>query len=329
MELTNFYRGLGIFLMLLLSLVSCKKVEEETVDPGSMSGTVVFDVPYYVLKGETVTMTASGIINPKDAYYKWYVSGVYIDTLTSNTITVRFPDSLGVFSVSATSYAPGFYSSAATQQVTTIDTTWNSSIKGLKPSGQYIVDERDGRSYHYITAGGLDWFCQNLAWGGVPFKASPITAAFFGNFYTWEEAMGEDVCPEGWSVPTNADWESLSAALNGGRALPFIDNWSGLGAKASAEVYLNESRMWPYSPDNTHTNDIGWNAMPLGYSFLGSNTFTGLNEYGCWWSATEKNDTQAYYRYIWYDLGDFPMSYTGKADLRANVRCVRTHPQSL
>lgn len=319
-------------LSLAFGLVACKEVEEEETTSESMSGTVTYDIPYYVHKGETVTMTASGIIHPKDVYYKWYVSGVYSDTLTAPTITVRFPDSLGVFTVSAHSYAPGFYSNVTSQQVTTIDTAWNSSLTGLLRSEyDFIVDERDGRAYYYVTLGELDWFSQNLAWqgSGVPFQASKATAPLFGSFYTWNEAMNNPVCPDGWRVPDHADWESLARVFSGGKALPFIDNWAGLGVKASAEAYMNGERIWPYSPDNTHTNDFGWNGLPMGYSFVGTpKQVTGYSEYGCWWSATEKNATQGFYRYIWYDRGDFPMSYTDKDDMRASVRCVRTHPQS-
>jgi len=295
-----------------------------------MSGTVTYDIPYYVLKGETVTMSASGVIYPKEVYYKWYISGLYTDTLNASKITVRFPDSLGVFTVSAHAYAPGFYSNSTTQQVTTIDTTWNTSLTGLSRSSQYIVDARDGRAYRYVTLGGLDWFSQNLAWqgAGVPFQSSRATAPLFGSFYTWNEAMGSSVCPEGWRVPDHQDWESLALAL-GGKSLPFIDNWVGLGAKASVDAYMNEVRIWPYSPDNIHSNDFGWNALPMGYSFVNNaKEVTGYSEFGCWWSATEKNATQGYYRYIWYDGGDFPLSYTDKDDMRASVRCVRTHPQS-
>ena len=322
---------LAFVALMVFALSACKEDEEDTETSESMSGTIVYDIPYYVLKGETVTMTASGIIYPKEVFYKWYITGVYSDTLVAPTITVRFPDSLGVFTVSAMSYAPGFYSSATTQQVTTIDTTWNSSLTGLSRSADYIVDARDGRSYRYVTLGGLDWFTQNLAWQGTgtPFQASKATAPLFGSFYTWNEAMNEAVCPEGWRVPDETDWVSLAAVLSGGKSLPFIDNWTGLGVKATVDAYMNEERIWPFSAENAHTNDFGWNGLPLGYTFSGSEKLvTGYSEYGCWWSATEKNERQGYYRYIWYDGGDFPMSYTDKNDMRASVRCVRTHPQS-
>ena len=322
---------LAAALLLLLGVFACKDEEEETETSASMSGSVEYDIPYYVLKGETVTMSASGILYPKDVRYKWYISGVYADTLTARTVTVRFPDSLGVFTVSAFSYADGFYNSSTSQTVTTIDTTWNTSLTGLADSAERVTDIRDGRSYRYVTIGPLDWFSQNLAWQGtgVPFKASPAVAGLFGSFYTWEEAVAGDVCPEGWRVPTEQDWNSLAAAMNGGEPLDFYGNWPGLGSRASADAYVNGERLWPYSPDNVHENSFGWNAMPLGYSFANTSDFSGVNAFGCWWSATEKNADQAFYRYIHYDRPDFPASYTSKNDLRASVRCVRTHPQSL
>ena len=319
-------------LLLLAALAACKEDEEETVTGNSMSGVIEYKIPYYVLKGETVTMTASGIIDPREVTYKWYVSGVYTDTLTAPTITIRFPDSIGVFTVSATSYADGYYTSATTQTVTTVDTAYNASLVNVPRSGQSVVDVRDGQRYSYITAGGLDWFSQNLGYLGkelsaVAYKGSESALSLFGAFYTWEEAAHGDICPEGWHVPDNADWESLGAALNGS-ALPFLDRWKGLGSKASADANLNEERMWPYSPDNLHENTVGWNAIPLGMTTAKAKTWSGENEYGYWWSASEKDPLHGYYRYIYYDVDEFPVGSAAKEDIRASVRCVRTHPQS-
>ena len=75
-------------LLLLVAITACKEDEEETTSE-SMSGDVEFSIPYYVLKGEIVTMSASGIIEPREVTYKWYVSGVYLDTLNTPTITIH------------------------------------------------------------------------------------------------------------------------------------------------------------------------------------------------------------------------------------------------
>ena len=320
-------------LLLLIAITACKEDEEETTSE-SMSGDVEFSIPYYVLKGEIVTMSASGIIDPREVTYKWYVSGVYLDTLNTPTVTIQFPDSLGTFTVTATSYAQNFYTSSATQNVTTLDTAYNASLQNVPRSGQSIVDPRDGRQYAYVTVGDLDWFSQNLATCGymcdlkatVPYKNSPSALGLFGVYYTWNEA-NHNPCPEGWRVPDNSDWESLGSAM-AGKPLSFIDDWAGLGEKASADALLNEERMWPYSPDNAHTNDFGWNALPLGTTDFNAKEWSGENEYGYWWSATEKNASQGYYRYIYYDRGDFPVGYASKTGVRAAIRCVRTHPQS-
>ena len=320
-------------LLLLAATVACKDDEEEDVTGESMSGVIEYSIPYYVLKGELVTMTASGIIDPVDVSYKWYITGLYLDTLSFSTITVRFPDSIGVFTVSATSNAPGYYTSTTSQTVTTVDTAYNASLRNVPRSGQSIVDPRDGREYAFITIGGLDWFSQNLALHNYPFfnncrpyKNSPSAVSLFGVYYTWEEANANP-CPEGWRVPDNADWASLGSAM-AGRPVAFVDDWAGLGSKASADALLNEERMWPYSPDNTHTNDFGWNALPLGLSTEDGKSWSGENAYGYWWSATEKNAVHGYYRYIYYDRDAFPMGFADKEVVRAAIRCVRTHPQS-
>lgn len=322
-------------LMLLAVTGACKKEEEEDATGESMSGVVEFSIPYYVLKGETVTMSATGIIDPADVIYKWYISGIYTDTLSTGIVSVQFPDSIGTFNVTATSYANGYYTSSATQTVTTVDTSYNGSLKNVPRSGKTIVDPRDGQQYSYVTVGDLDWFSQNLGYcpgpyyttdNYKPYKNSPSAVSLFGAYYTWNEAHGNP-CPEGWRVPDNADWASLGSAM-AGKPLPFIDDWAGLGEKASAEALFNEERMWPYSPDNAHTNDFGWNAIPLGTTDNAAKLWSGEKEYGYWWSATEKNAAQGYYRYIYYDRNDFPVGFASKDGMRAAVRCVRTHPQS-
>ena len=45
MYLTPYFRWFGLTALLLLSLLSCKKTEEEETTSESMSGTVVFNIP--------------------------------------------------------------------------------------------------------------------------------------------------------------------------------------------------------------------------------------------------------------------------------------------
>ena len=328
-----------ICLLALISMpvfVSCSDDDDETETKPSLRGHVTFDMPEYILRNSLITMEASGIVYPEGANYKWYCYGVTGDSLAFNTITFRVPDSLGSFILTAVAQYEGYYSTTGSKHFTTIDTTRGASLSGLAESTRTFTDPRDGITYDYVTIGSLDWFAQNLTWdgAGVAFKHSPATETLFGRMYHWEEATGgvsasglgagpQGACPQGWSVPTNEDWADLSNAVSGGTIRSFDDIWEGLGEKVSAPALFNGERMWLYCPDNEHTNDFGWNALPLGNSTMYNETFSDMGKYGYWWSSTERSEDQAWFRYIYYDLGSFPASSTNKDDFGASVRCVR------
>lgn len=324
-------------LAVMIIAASCKK-EEETETKPSLNGDLSFDLPEYVLKGDRITLEADGIIYPEDIVYKWYSFGILSDSVTTKRLTVQIPDSIGTFSITAIAQSEGYYSTSHSVSFTTVDTARDASFKGIKYSGKSIVDDRDGRSYQYVTIGSLDWFAQNLAWdgAGVAFHNAPVTHPFFGRLYDWDEATGgvaasglgggpQGACPKGWSVPTNEDWADLAKAMSGGAITSFDGKWEGLGEKASAQVFLNDNKIWAYSPDNEHTNDFGWNGVPVGSTMRNHQMFNDYSKYGFWWSSTAKSDTQAYFRYIYQDLSSFPMSSSYRDGFGASVRCVRVH----
>lgn len=324
-------------LLALPLLASCKDDEEETETKPSLIGTVTFDLPEYLRCNDLVTLTASGITYPEGPIaYKWYAPEMDDDTLSLTTVTLQVPDSIGTFTISASAQYEGYYTSSTTRRFTTVDVSAEGSLKGLKYSPKTFTDKRDSQTYQYVTIGGLDWFAQNLAWDGAgsAFHDSPATHSLFGRIYHWDEATGgvsasglaagpQGICPEGWRIPTNEDWADLAKALSDGAEMSFDGKWEGLGEKLSADAYFNGARMWPYSPDNEHTNTVGWNAIPVGNTTAGYEMHDNYGKYGFWWSATQKNADQAYFRYIYCDMNSFPMSSSSKADFGASVRCVR------
>lgn len=318
-----------------LICVSCTEPDDDTTKE-SMTGVLGYSLPAYVLKGSTATLSAQGVVLPSEYQIKWVISSVDSDTLAGQSIRVQFPDSLGDFTVTAVAQADGYYALSNSAVVTTIDTTEvTGSITGFALPKTYFVDPRDNTRYRTTEVGNLEWFAENLAWEGAGKACQNAEASqyIFGRFYTWEEATGgvsasgfgngpQGACPEGWSVPTNEDWMDLAAAV-AGEELPFGDVWQGVGSKLTVDAYFNGERLWPIDPDNRHEGAFNWNALPLGYSQFGNTYHKSISEYGMWWSSTEKNPSQAYYRYIFFEEASFPPSYIGKDDFAINVRCVR------
>lgn len=328
----------------LLPPLSCSKEEEPATY--LMDGTVELQCPRYVACGELLTLHTGGIQVPEDPDYLWYVSYMYTDSLKGSTVTLQFPDTSKEFRITVTAVHKGFYQSSTESKVTSIDTSAYGSFYGTLPGYGTIVDDRDGQRYSYVTIGNLDWFSQNLAYAGagVPYEKSPVTHSIFGRLYSWEEATGgeegddglgegpQGACPPGWKVPTNADWEDFGRAVCEDGSLTFYDDWEGSAAKTSANAFFLDEKMWPYNPDNEHTNETGWNAVPVGYSQSGHASFEGFGSYAFWWSSSVRENGQAYYRYQHSDITGFPMSSTFKDGIGASVRCVRlsrTPKQSL
>ena len=75
-----------------------------------------------------------------------------------------------------------------------------------------LVDERDGNAYAIVQIGDQFWMQENLRYKhetGVYKRKRKL--AKFGNFYN-NKAL-EEICPEGWHVPTLTEWDNMLHAL--------------------------------------------------------------------------------------------------------------------
>ncbi|MBO7279307.1 MAG: hypothetical protein J6U70_06915 [Bacteroidales bacterium] len=324
-------------LLTVLALGLCVACDEDdSNDYNYMEGDIEYQLPDFCVIGDIIDLAleGEGITEPEDVQYNWIFDG---DT-TSNTKSIRLeiPDSAAVYWVTCFARYDGYLQVTNTQSITALDTVFNGSVSGLIAGTNTFLDVRDSRSYQYTTLGNLDWFVENLAYAGAgrAYSGNELMNRVYGRYYSWMEATGgqaarglgngpQGVCPEGWSIPTAEDWADLAAAVSEGEHAEFLVNWPNLGSVLSADAYENQERMWPYSPDNKHSNNFGWNAFPAGNSRDSHNRFENVGEYGMWWSAAEKDADNAYYRYIYYNQSDCQVHFVDKEEFGMTVRCVR------
>lgn len=112
------------------------------------------------------------------------------------------------------------------------------------------------------------------------------------------------VCPEGWHLPSKAEFETLIAAVGGsyvaGKALKSTSGWYNNG---------------------NGTDSYGFSALPAGYYYYGSFYNVGLGAY--FWSATEEDSNNVYYMNLFRNVDNAGLpTYESEGSARS-VRCLK------
>ncbi|MHC1780458.1 MAG: FISUMP domain-containing protein [Bacteroidales bacterium] len=322
--------------LMVLAIFSCKKDDTSTDDTQYMTGTLTYTLTQYLTAGQQVQLSASGITEPTSGLtYRWYTTGFSVDSLDGQNVTLTAPNGFGDYSVTLKVTHNDYAAKTLQKSTTVINPGVEGSYSGTVNGPLTFTDTRDGKVYNYKQYDKLYWFTSNLQWTGAgnPYNKEFALSPVYGVLYTWNEATGgvtgnglgngpKGVCPEGWRVPTREDWANLASYLNGS-PLNFDASWSGLGEKLAANAKLNGANIWKYSPNNLKTNSSGWNALPGGSSTNYFKSFANINQFGFWWSSAEKDSGNGIYRFIHFDMADFPYNFADKSYFGASVRCVK------
>jgi uncharacterized protein (TIGR02145 family) len=93
----------------------------------------------------------------------------------------------------------------------------------------------------------------------------------YGALYNWFAVETGNLCPAGWHVPTNAEWNVLSTLLGG-------DSIAGSSLKANTH----------WLPPNVGATNVTWfTALPGGYRDHSDGLYNQKGMFGFWWTSTE------------------------------------------
>lgn len=139
-----------------------------------------------------------------------------------------------------------------------------------------------------VTIGSQVWMAENLAiddgLGGIFYPDGDIdNVADYGLLYTWDAAMRVAATVEGWHLPTDAEWTTLTDYLGGEMV-------------AGGKLKETGTTHWT-SPNTGATNETGFTALPGGLRFE-NGTFSRIGTLGYWWCATDINAASAWYSRI-------------------------------
>ena len=242
-----------------------------TATEGNTQATVTFTAPVSnggsPITGYTVTS------NPGNISGTGAVSPIIVTGLTNGTAYT--------FTVIATNANGNSLPSSASNLVT--------------PHTPETISDIDGNIYNIVSIGSQVWMAENLKVtkylngeliGTTTLDISGESAPkyqwaygndennvpTYGRIYTWFAITdNRGVCPTGWHVPTDTEWETLKSSL-------------GDPTLAGGKLKETGTLHW-LTPNTGATNETGFTAVPGGYRLL-NGSFASINLTSYHWSST-------------------------------------------
>ena len=244
---------------------------------------------------------------------------------------------------------------------TQTDTTQTDTIPIYPPTADVIynaVTDYDGNSYDAVRIGNQVWMASNLRTthyangedipdGNTtsdtePYRYNPdnneANVAAYGYLYNWPAVMHgassssanpsgvQGVCPDGWHVPSDAEWSQLKAYCSSQTECVCSGNSNNIAKSLAADhSWLISTEECAVGNDLSSNNATGFSAMPAGRyngSYNVSYDFFGGTAY--FWSATatEYDSSTVYSRSLYCYYAYVAFGHNGKGN-GFSVRCVR------
>lgn len=154
----------------------------------------------------------------------------------------------------------------------------------------------------------------------------------YGRLYAWYIAVGktadecssklcklaegdiQGICPDGWHLPSRAEWDAFLTAVNGNPPTE-VDLGGGVSYATAGKKIKANSSLWP--KDGQGTDDYNFSALPAGMS----GSYIGMDAF--FWSSTQQDGSNAYNVNLWNaDKAYMPYNFKGS---KMSVRCILNH----
>lgn len=211
-------------------------------------------------------------------------------------------------------------------------------------NGTFNVTDKDGTIYNTVKIGNQVWTKENLnvskyrngdiipqvtdptQWANLTtgawcyYNNDPANGAIYGKLYNWYAVNdSRGLAPEGWHVPSDAEWTSLTTFLGG-------ENVAG-GKMKTLGGSQSDTSSWYY--DSGVTNSSNFSAKPASWRYtessgtiFGGNSPTKMAAF--WWSSTEFTSELSSLRIIQASSNSiFNQTLSHKKSNGLSIRCIK------
>ncbi len=183
--------------------------------------------------------------------------------------------------------------------VTNCNQTW--TAKNLNVShyrnGDVIPQVTDSAQWANLTTGAWCYYNNDPAMGVV-----------YGKLYNWYAVNdSRGLAPTGWHVPTDGEWNKLVKCIDNNTDTSTV-GWQN--STAGGAMKETGTTHW-ITPNTGATNSSGYYGLPGGIRSE-NGQYNLISNRGYWWTSTETNATDAWYRPLHNFTTDIPRNYSYK-----------------
>ncbi len=196
-----------------------------------------------------------------------------------------------------------------------------------------------GNLYNTVTIGSQIWMAENLRtikynnntaipnvtedadWIAMTTPAycwlrnDIATKPVYGALYNWYTVSTGKLCPTGWHVPTDAEYNIMEVSL--GMTPAQTDLWDWRGTNQGTQI--KSATGWAEGENGTNTS--GFSATPGGYRYGATGAFNGIDMLTYWWTS-DITTNYALYRRVDGTNGGIFRNATSKRGGKY-VRCLK------
>ncbi|HOB83744.1 MAG TPA: FISUMP domain-containing protein [Bacteroidales bacterium] len=214
----------------------------------------------------------------------------------------------------------------------TVSDTIYGEIVSFETPGFGTLTDIDGNEYKTVTIGTQTWMAENLSvttyndgkvirlvtdsliWTSLSSPSfcwynndEEVYKKSYGALYNGYTAGTGKLCPAGWHVPSDAEWDILAASLGG------ADVAGGRMKEAGTSRWVR--------PNTGASNMSNFNALPGGLRYYDGN-FRDLGFGAYWWSSTQLNPERAFFRFIFHEESTI-FRFDNLKRIGFSVRCLK------
>lgn len=200
------------------------------------------------------------------------------------------------------------------------------TMEYLNPDISYgeFLDTRDNQVYRTLVISNHVWTAQNINYeieseendeiNSWCYDNEPENCKKFGRLYTWEAA--KKVCPEGWHLPTEDEWQELIAE----HSCDIVIKDGNPPVYRCAGTSLKAIDSWGNGLENT--NEYGFSIVAAGIANSGKFMNKGITGY--LWASTTQYESESLATLVIFEYNeDYTRFVLTKPNSGLSVRCVK------